>query len=219
MNLEIAKHYIKRAINTFRYVDIGKKELVIDGYEVRYPEILIQYRTNNKKYTNRIVFRCCNRQEFEKLDDKSWDSLLANYAIIASVVFFKIKDFSVIHCSFTQLSDEAISFYEQALKNQLMEFRFFQGLNPNKYVKVTGNKKKTIKKATPRVLSEKALVLNGGGKDSIVSGEVIKGMDIDMAWFTSGLNEPQKAVIAESGIEDHYYIINPAIKIRPQAAA
>ena len=206
LNKEIAKHYIKRAINTVKYTDIKGKTLFFDGFSTNYPEIELYFSVENKKFTNKIIYRVCDKNAFEDMEYDSWAALLMHVGLLLSPVFFKYDQFDFIHCTFGKMTSEESEFYEFAINNMLMEFRFLQGLNPNRKIKVIGNNDEKHYKTKKKSLIDKSLILNGGGKDSSLSGEIVHAMNKGACWFTMGLNEPRRLVVEQSNFEESIHL-------------
>ncbi|PKH86068.1 hypothetical protein [Colwellia sp. Bg11-28] len=205
-NKEKTKHYIKRAINKVKYTDIQGKTLCFDGFSTSYPEIKLYYSVGDKKFTNKIIYRVCDEDAFNAMEYDSWAALLTHVAFLLSPVFFKYDQFDFIKCTFGKVTKEMSDFYEFAITNMLMEFRFLQGLDPNRDIKVIGNNDKKYYETKQKQLIDKTLILNGGGKDSSLSGEIIHTMNKDACWFTVGLNEPRRLVVEQSHFEESIHL-------------
>ena len=139
LNKEITKHYLKRVINTVKYPNISGKTLCFDGFLVNYPEVELYFSVGNKKFTNKIIYRVCDESAFNDMDYDSWAALLIHVGLLLSPVFFKYDQFDFIKCTFGKITTEMSEFYEFVIKNMLMEFRFLQGLDPNRDIKVIGD--------------------------------------------------------------------------------
>jgi hypothetical protein len=206
LSKEVVKHYVKRAINTVKYRDIKGKTLCFDGFTTQYPTIELYYSVGEKQFTNTIIYRSCDEEAFNSLDYDSWAALLTHIAMLLSPVFYKYDQFDVVACTFAKITPEMSTFYEFAIKHMLMEFRCLQGLNPNRPIKVIGNDAMRQFFTRPRALHDKSLILNGGGKDSSLSGEIVHRMNQSACWFTVGLNEPRRRVVEQSPFDESIHL-------------
>lgn len=137
----------------------------------------------------------------EKLSDKSIDSLSPTFTAIAmafAAFFFKLSDFSQVRMDAFGLDEPSKVFFSSFFEGGLGEFRYLQGLNPVRAVDVQSTI--TIE-SVPQAIEtvDHVLMLNGGGKDSIVAGELLKRAAQPFTWVTIQPNKARQSVIDLSG--------------------
>ncbi len=99
--------------------------------------------------------------------------------------------------------DEAeAEFWNTVFKNGLGEFLYKNGLKPEQIAKFSAQSGQNIAESTyePTAWQESALLGIGGGKDSIVAGEILKSMNIPTEGFVlaTGSNTGQAETVAET---------------------
>ncbi len=123
--------------------------------------------------------------------------------------FFKLSNFSAIRVQCDSLDRESVRFFEEFFVGGLGEFRFLQGLDPRREVSVISAPKATTQIAE-FPLRDHALMLNGGGKDTIVAAEMLRRAGQSFTWLTVEPNETRREVIrcagGESAIEVDFRI-------------
>jgi len=87
------------------------------------------------------------------------------------------------------------------------------GLNPLRPIKITSTGAAPPKPALRHNPSGKAILMNGGGKDTAVSAELLKALHIPFVWCTHNKNNARRNVILASGVEDEI-----SLKTRPDAS-
>jgi hypothetical protein len=202
----LIKHYTKRVINSVRYINLKENVLEISGWKLEFPVLTINYTLKNVEYINRIEFNNIPEVDFLSIDEDSLAAFSAHIGIVWAPVFFKVDYISVIYCRFLNFDRDWCEFHKNIIENRMREFRFLQGLNFNASIAIIGNPKEKLPAITRKPFVEGALVLNGGGKDSATSAEILKEAGIHFQWFTVGLNSVRKAVVDQAGVGDGYHI-------------
>ncbi len=112
--------------------------------------------------------------------------------------FFKLSNFSTVRVGFGSLDPESVYFFEDFFVGGLGEFRFLQGLDPRRKVSVVSAPEAAFNMAE-FPLHEHALMLNGGGKDTIVAAEMLRRAGQSFTWLTVEPNETRRRVIRCAG--------------------
>lgn len=189
----LSKHYIRRALNKVRYPQGKDQTLFINSWSLQHPLIFIECEFKGVNYQNKIEFTDLTEDDFKSVDAATLNLLVAHIAIMMSNVFFKIDHINRIECRFAAFGPNWTEFHQYLLSRALGEFKFLQGLSLHHPLTVAGNAVcKTDTQLPPREFNEQCLVMNGGGKDSITSGELAKQAGLPFAWYTVGLNTGAK---------------------------
>lgn len=108
--------------------------------------------------------------------------LLRALHLIAGISYYKIFVNSEIEHPYAMSTREA-SFWNNVFKNGLGEFLYVNKIDPEKLA-LFGPQEGADTKTTERVvLGQKALLGIGGGKDSIVAGELLKAIAVPLTGF------------------------------------
>jgi len=126
------------------------------------------------------------------------DQALAAIGIAFVPFFFKLTDFRRVVVETTSLDPESQAFFARFLRCGLGEFRYLQGLNPARRIEVCAS---AAGRMRPVELDTRdhLLMLNGGGKDTIVAGELLKASGQPFSWLTIRPNRTRRRVIELSG--------------------
>ncbi len=196
------KRFINFAKNPFR----TSKTLVYTGYEIDFPNIYMNYELKGTRHVIKLIYRDYKQEYFDKLSKDQWDVLIGNVGLMTSPSLLNLDKIHEIHCTFLNLSPSACRFFEDYLSGELAEYRFLNGIDPKLHIKVTGNQDIPLKKLDLQTMKEKVLVMNGGGKDSVVMSEMIAKLGLEQAWFTNAINDVRKNVIDHSVSQESYHL-------------
>lgn len=200
-----AKTTFKRAVKSVRnlYIDPLPRNSVLRIVEavVTGSGVEITYCADSRNYTCSVRLPSVLAEKLANSNRSDLAPTFAALAVALAPFFFKLSDFAEVRLEFARLDEDSNSFFARFLERGLAEFRYLQGLNPIRKVRFTSTGSDTI---TPRRLgvTERALMLNGGGKDSIVAGELLSRARIPFSWVTINSNEVRRAVVTTSGNGD-----------------
>ena len=136
------------------------------------------------------------------VSQKSLENFLEPLSIILGISYYKLYCPSKIKLSFS-LSKEQADFWNTVYRKGLGEFLYKNKINPNKIAKFPYSKK--TKKPLRIEKKERALIGIGGGKDSIVASEILKGFPSFSFYIqTEGKNIVLEKVVKKIG--------NPSLK-------
>ncbi|MFA6754041.1 MAG: hypothetical protein WCR84_02695, partial [Candidatus Paceibacterota bacterium] len=136
------------------------------------------------------------------VSQKSLENFLEPLSIILGISYYKLYCPSKIKLSFS-LSKEQADFWNTVYRKGLGEFLYKNKINPNKIAKFPYSKK--TKKPLRIEKKERALIGIGGGKDSIVASEILRGFpSVSFYVQTEGKNIVLEKVVKKIG--------NPSLK-------
>ena len=128
--------------------------------------------------------------------------LLTALGISFAPFLFKLSDFARVEVRTAPLDDESLAFFEAFLVHGMGEFRYLQGLDPARPIDVRAEP--LVRSLPPSVVpvEERLLMLNGGGKDTIVAAELLKAGGQPFTWLTIRPNDTRRRVIELSGVRE-----------------
>jgi len=206
MKLTILKHYVKRVLNFIKNPFRTSKILTFEDYDIKFPNIFMNYKLNGVRHTIELKYRDYQQEYFDKLTKDQWDVLIGNVGIMASPAFLNLDKINKIYCAFINLSPSACNFFEEYISGEFAEYRFLSGIDPKLHISISGNKDMPVKKLPIQTGERKILVMNGGGKDSVVMSELIAKMGFKQAWFTNAINSVRQNVINRSVSQESYHL-------------
>ena len=129
------KRPFKKYLNLLRDPYPRNKELVFEDYELKFPEIKFTYRVNSTRYesTARIDLPV---ETLAKLNRDEHHPLFVNLGLSLAAGHFLLTDFASVCCACAKLETRDIELLESQLQESLTEFRYLQGLDPSRPVRV-----------------------------------------------------------------------------------
>ncbi|MBU2708147.1 hypothetical protein KCM76_19300 [Zooshikella marina] len=201
--LSALKRPLKKVRNFFKDPLPRDKELIFEDYELKFPDIIFTYRVGNQRYNSWVRFDLPIHQ-LSNLNRENHHPLFVNLGLAFAAGHFILSDFATIRCDCAKLNDQECALLEQRMMAALAEFRYLQGLDPSRPVAVLSSGKRALHPIPFAHAEEKALMLNGGGKDSCVSAELLKGIGLPFAWLSAHPNPIRLRVIDRSGNPEKY---------------
>ncbi|EWH10981.1 hypothetical protein DS2_05415 [Catenovulum agarivorans DS-2] len=163
-------------------------------YLAEQQQIILNYRADDYQFAETLTFDFA-QQSFPVLDDNI-DKLLNYLLIAAGVSYFKLSPYAQVQHDTIPLSTLAQQFFTQLYRLGLAEFAYRNKLDlSHKCCFGTADKnvsKPRAEKKRSRAVTQqhKALVLVGGGKDSLVSIEALKKQDVEVILFAVNPAQP-----------------------------
>ena len=199
------KRRLGRLRNLYRDPLPRNRELVFEDYVLRFPEIAFIYRAGGIRYESTVtldlppdVLSLLNREEHHPL--------FVNLGLSFAAGHFFLGDFATLRCDCARLEQRDCRLLEGVLQEALGECRYLLGLDPSRPVRVVSSGNVPLRPLPfPRAQNE-ALLLNGGGKDSCVAAELLKGAGLPFSWMVAYSNEPRTRVIERSGNHECHII-------------
>jgi UDP-N-acetyl-alpha-D-muramoyl-L-alanyl-L-glutamate epimerase len=173
----------KNNMHTFKILDYEYKtegrKLVVD-FKYKFDHV-------GEVFVENVIFPIT--QEWSDVIEYDLRRALDHYALVASVSYLKFFPYSEIQISeHVYISSDQVDYLNTTFKNGLGEFWFTNKLDPNKFV---GFKDKgysqLVKNECMEIVSTKLLVLQSGGKDSLVTAQLVreKGLEFDSLYVTN----------------------------------
>lgn len=194
---------IRNAAFAFRH---NATSIAYVGYDIRYPKILYRYEAGSKRYEHILNIDKIPQISLNDLRSDIADKLLNHIGLSFVADCFRLDDFDEVRVGPSGFSEASGEFFGAALSKGLAELRYRNGLNPGRRTRFLFSEDRG---ASPNPYDQDtkptALALLGGGKESIVMGELLKRMAVPFRWFTfngSQWGEPMRRVIEASGVEN-----------------
>jgi len=194
----------KRSVRAIRNLIVDpfprNKTLAIKQVEITKNGFDILYIVESKRLKVEVSLPADLSVKLHDIDPRAVSPTLAAIALAFSPFFFKLTDFHKVLIEAYALDDTSKMFFAKFLQGGLGEFRYLQGLNPSRPIVVD-----SLKHADPEpksmTVDEHVLMLNGGGKDTIVAGELLTRAGQQFTWVTIRPNQARRAVVELSGNE------------------
>ncbi len=187
--------------------------LVFEGYEIDWPRVYINYRAREKSYRSE-AFIDLPVEELSALNREQHHALFVLLGLSFATGHFLLSDFKKVHCACGKLPTHLEQLLGQQLRESLTEFRYLQGLDPSRVIEVTSDGA-PLQPISYTPSTDSALMMNGGGKDSCVSAELLQAVGIPFTWFNAHPIETRFRVIDRSGVPDQVSVdfhIDPAVR-------
>ncbi|MBW7954596.1 hypothetical protein H3C61_02165 [Candidatus Gracilibacteria bacterium] len=139
-------------------------------------------------FEEKIYFLDNNFKLRENLDINIINNILFSISIVIGISYYKIFPCQNLVVNTGFLDEKQIEFFKKFYINGLGEFLFRNNINPSGLFNFVNNSKKIYKKIEFKT-SEKYIVPVGGGKDSIVSIELLKSFNKEFDLFTFSSND------------------------------
>ena len=179
----------------------GKKILRYDNYEIKQREMIFGYSFRKRKYQIRMAFLGLNEGVFRRAKHEAADNLIFNLGVALVPFLFDLADFDEVFVAPAFLDQEQKDFFSKYFQRGLAEFRYRNGLNPNRKIVLKSEEKSKKFSTSFEEMEKRALVMNGAGKDSSVAGEITKAIGLGFSWFIMNPVGAKLKKIKSSGIE------------------
>ena len=189
------------------------RTLTIEAVEPHENGIAVRFDGCKRKYTFTVSLPDELRQRLMGSGLQAYGPTLSLIAMAFAPFLYKLSDFRTVRMAAFPLDEESISFFERFLRGGLGEFRYIQGLDPSRHITVEAAQ---IAPPAPVAWNSRdhALMLNGGGKDTIVAGELLRLAGQPFTWMTVRPTPARRAVVELSGNPDSIetgYILDPEV--------
>lgn len=192
------KRTLKSCFNLLNDPPPRNSVLTIERVFIEDDTLFILFKALEKTYRVEIGFPVGYGPQLLTLPQSPREQLFTCIGIAFAPFLFKLSDFSGVEVRTALLDQQTVQFYERFLLHGLGEFRYLQGLDPTRTITVLA------KPGTPSDLvemetHESVIMLNGGGKDTIVAAELLKAVEQPFKWLTIRPNKTRRKVIQISG--------------------
>jgi UDP-N-acetyl-alpha-D-muramoyl-L-alanyl-L-glutamate epimerase len=201
-HLFLAKRTLKQAINLVRDPPPRLQQLVLKEVAFRDGALRYVLKVRGRTLEHSFIFDQPTTALLRDADLGEMQGLLACLGLLMTPLYFRLGDFASVHCEIAGLDDASTGLFEDVIRNSLGEFRMRVGLDPLRPVKITSKSESPPEPAFRRNPSGKAILMNGGGKDTAVSAELAKALQIPFVWCTYDKNIARTNVALASGVED-----------------
>lgn len=196
----------KRAVKFFRNAVRDplprRRTLEFVAADIEFGAIVFRYTAKGCAFAVRMTVPDHLMEELSALRGQPClEQALLAIGLTFAARFFKLSNFSTVRVGFGSLDPESVRFFQDFFVGGLGEFRFLQGLDPRREVSVISAPKAAFNMADFS-LREHALMLNGGGKDTIVAAEMLRRAGQSFTWLTVEPNETRRRVIRCAGGDD-----------------
>ena len=181
------------------------RELVFEDYDLRFPEIAFIYRAGGNRYESTVTLDL-PPDSLSVLNRDEHHPLFVNLGLSFATGHFLLCDFATVRYECARLKQRDIRLLEVTLQEALTEFRYQMGLDPSRPVRVVSSGRVPLRPVSFPLAQKKALLLNGGGKDSCVAAELLKSTGLQFAWLNAYANTPRFRVIERSGNLETYNV-------------
>jgi hypothetical protein len=178
---------------------LAVKKLTFCYLRIEYPKCTFEFDCQGTRLAKYLNFSSLNEADFKAADRATVRHILAHVGMSYIPHLFALQDFDVVHVHALWLSRQGIDFYENYFQQGLAELRFQNRLDVGKRVRVTvedGARRHEPGRYQP---NGDALLMNGGGKDTAVAGEVLRAIGVPFTWFTVGSTHAMGNLISASG--------------------
>lgn len=186
--------------------------------EILSKEIKINYRFGSRSFNRKIDISHVPAPK----KDIITETLLKYLALSDCVYTFQLAYHDVIVADFS-LRPEEERFFEDVYLYAMAEFRYSNGIDIRKRTKIKSSIKKDDKASIffpSSKMDNRAILLNGAGKDSVVGAEILRRSGIDFDLFSSTPLEAHKKIakiidkkfIFTSRIENSFIAKNRQLK-------
>lgn len=162
-------------------------ELMIQEPSIEGPNVEVEYLIDGVTYKHTFIAPAPLDTE-----DAVTRKLVQWLAVIHSMYLFSFGYITDISASF-HLDDDERGFFETLFDNGLAEFRYVNGVPITKKTTVHSTSSSPVLPTPTQPLKQLRgrLLLNGGGKDGIVSGQLLKSSGLEFKLFQVGKGKAQ----------------------------
>lgn len=202
-----AKRFCKYFINAFKDPYPRNKILYFNEILKSGDEITFKFEALGEIYCPKIILPKKIIDGFDDVPEKNIQQILIAIGVTLIPSFFKITDFECVRIRAATLDSVSREFFEKFLLKGLGEFRYLQGLDPLRKVRIEVEEDNGQLEPYEKLYSDKLVMLNGGGKDTIVAVEILKKTEQNYVWLTVNPNGVTEKVVEISKNSDAYNIL------------
>lgn len=158
--------------------------LIYEGFEIAYPEIRFRYRFLDRTWVKTLGIADLPAESLEAAPRGVLHNLVAHIGLSFARYFFPVEDFEHLHVEAFRLPRSAVRKLEVSFARQLNEMRFRNRLPLDRRLHITISPEAPSFQKGQAPDGERALLMNGGGKDTAVAGEILRHAGYPFTWFT-----------------------------------
>ena len=175
------------------------KQLAFSEARVGYPRCTFTYEVQGTTLTKYLDVSSLPGSAFRAADQSTVSHIVAHIGMAYVPHLFALDDFDVVNVHPLLLSAGGVEFYETYIQRGLAELRLRNKLDITKRVRVKVDPGAARYGAGHYLPRPSALLLNGGGKDTAVAGEILQEVGLPFVWFTLGTTRAMTRLIRLSG--------------------
>ncbi len=155
------------------------------------------------RFTPNIVIKNIDKKRIAQLDKKVLDNLIFHLGLIELLSYWKATCSPEIIIKAGYLSKEQIKWWKNLIINGMGQFFYENNINfkSSNFLKIIAHKNKRLKSCSDK-LTNKVLVPIGGGKDSIVSLELLKESEKEINCFSLNSTPAAQKVMKKGGCKN-----------------
>lgn len=173
--------------------------LTYSGFINKESEIIFSYKYNDSYSSRKLTL---DKKFINGFELKALEGYLHLVGVALALHYFNSSYFDELVLETLSLKEFQISFLEKTIEKGLAEFRYVNNIDIKKKTKVTPLGRTPLKFSEEDKLEDKAILLNGGGKDSATSAELLKEIELEFVWFSLNDNHYRKKIRSVSGVEE-----------------
>jgi hypothetical protein len=194
----VAKRMLKAVRNFALERPPRRKVLELQAADLSENVLGLRYQACGDSFEVTVEFPGSFQSALQDFPAAPRQQLFALLGLCFAPFFFKLADFGSVHVRTASLDAESVDFFEKFLLGGLGEFRYRHGLDPTKPIKVVADR--DDERTSVSIGSDsRVLMLNGGGKDTIVAAELLKASRQPFSWVSIGPNHTSRRLIELSG--------------------
>jgi len=170
-------------------------------FKEKYLQISFQFKIEpNISFNPKIKIRGI---DYFKIKKEVLDNLVFNLGLIEMLSYWKATCSPIIKIEAGKLNKEQIKWWKELIINGMGQFFYENKINwkKNSFLKIETNQDKKSFKPSFQKLKNKTLIPIGGGKDSIVTLEILKNKK-DISCFSLNPNQITKKIIKIGGCKN-----------------
>lgn len=198
IQIDTPKRLVKSIRNLFvdppprnKTLHVKRPRMTASGFDVCYEAV-------GKEYAVAIELPDHLLKKFQEIEADKLAPTICAISMAFAPFLFKLSDFSTVLIDGFVIDKESQQFFAKFLRGGLGEFRYVQGLDPTRAVQVEAAQYRDV---TPSKFDtdDHVLMLNGGGKDTVVAGELLTMSGQPFTWVTIRPNQARRSVVELSG--------------------
>lgn len=154
-----------------------------------------------KTFTDKLIFQNISPESWEKIPKSVLEPTLQSLLLMIGINYWCIFPTNNIYIKEFTLTHEQAQFWNSLYLNGLGEFFYKMKIDFRKLIAFPYSDSATVPTPTKFERPKKALLLNGAGKDSILSAEMLKTSNIPFDFFSFAPTPAHKRITELVGAE------------------
>ncbi len=147
-----------------------------------------------KTFTDTLIFKNIDKKLWQKVPENILKPTMESLLLMIGINYWCIFPTNNIHIRNFSLTKEQAEFWELLYLNGLGEFFYDMKIDFHNLIKFPYDESLILNKADRLELPNKSLLLNGAGKDSILSAEILKASNVPFDFFAFAPTPAHKKV-------------------------